>query len=592
MDVLVCLADHPNEAVSKEVLHKEVWHETFVTQDVLTRAISELRRTFQDDPRNPRFIETIPKRGYRLIAPVTRNGSALDFLRETPHLQLEKPSPISRLRWFGITAVLVSLIIVLGLSIPRANRFWRTYWAGDTPQIHSIAVLPLKTLGHDEQGNYLASGITDELIASLSQIRALAIISSTSSAVYANSSKPIAQIARELGVDAVVRGTILQSGAQVRVTAELMNASGKSVWTGSFESQLQDVVTQQRALTRKIAAAVQAELTPEESQRLARVTPVNPQAYSDYLLGEYCMWNRLSTEGRQDAVRYLERAVAEDPSYAPSHASLALAYFRMAPEVNDSRPNELFERSKAAAFKAAELDPLLPDAHRILGVIFAVTWDLPSGAREFARAVELEPSDARTLYLYAMYLSLRGQHDEAISTARRATTLDPLNVSVQSGVGKMYLFAGRYDNAIVEFSRLLEKDPSASDMHGWLGVAYEQKGDYPRALAELAKDSDPSERARTLSLMGYIFAKEGEREKASANLRELTRMSRDPASEVSPVDFAIIYAGLGDTEKSIDWLLRAYHQHDQSVLEVRSLPEFATLRPDHRFQDLVRRLGF
>ncbi len=490
----------------------------------------------------------------------------------------------------AVTSAVV-LLVVLGMGAGRMRRWFSARTR--TPQIHSIVVLPLKNASADPEEQYFADGVTGELIADLSQISSLKVISTSSSQGYAGTNKSLPQIAQELGVDAVVKGTVARSSGRVRVTAQLIRAMPeKQVWAGNFETALQEVVTQQRKLARNIAVAVAAQLTPQESQRLARAAPVNPQAYNDYLLGEYYMWNRLNPEGRQEATRFLERAVAEDPSYAPSHASLSQAYFRLAPEVNNSRPNELFERSKATAFKAAELDDSLPDAHRMLGVIYFVSWDLAAAGKEFERALELQPGDARNLYFYAIYLDIKGRHEEAISEARRAAALDPLNVSVQSGVGKMYLYAGRYDDAIAEFSRMLEKDPSAGEIRSLRALAYEQKGDYPRALLELEKSrSDRLESARCVSLMGYIYAKQAKRAQASATLRELLRMSQDPSYDVSPLDFATIYAGMGNADKSMDWLQRAYRQHAQFLLEITSLPELASLRPDPRFQDLVRRLG-
>ncbi len=252
----------------------------------------------------------------------------------------------------------------------------------------------------------------------------------------------------------------------------------------------------------------------------------------------------------------------------------------------------MFERSRAAAFKAAELDDTLPDAHRILGVIHFVSWDLVAAGKEFERAMELQPGDARNLYFHAMFVDVKGRHDDAVSEARRAVALDPLNVSVRGGLGKIYIYAGRYDEAIGEFSRILETDPGAIEIRGDLGYAYEVKGDYPRAMVELRKSrSDAFQSAHSVALMGYIFARQGERAKASTCVQELRRMSRNPSYDVSPLDFAIVYAGMGDADNSLAWLQRGYREHGQYLLDIAWMPELATLRLDPRFQDLVRRLG-
>jgi TolB-like protein len=594
MEVLVCLASQPGQPLSKEVILKTVWPDTFVTEDVLTRSISELRRTFQDDPRESRIIQTISKRGYRLIAAVERerpreltstlNGGAQDQT---------SPGNPRRNRRIGIVLGLLAAALVIAVLIARPKVSHWFSGSADFPQVRSIAILPLKNLSRDPGEQYLADGITDELITNLSQIRSLTVISRTSSATYVDTRKPLSQIARELSVDAVVQGTVIRSHGRIRVTAELIQTvPERHLWAGSFESALQDVVTQQRGLARNIAVAVAAQLTPQESQRLARATPVNPEAYRDYLLGEYYLWNRLSPEGRKQAMQYLERAVAEDPSYAPSHASLAQAYFRLAPMLNNSKPNALFERSRAAAFRAVELDDSLPDAHRIMGVIHFVSWNLAAAGKEFERSLELQPGDARNLHFHAVFLDVEGHHEEAISEARRAVALDPLNISVQSALGKIYTSAGRYDEAIAELNRVLAMDPGNTEIRALVGRAYELKGNYPRAIEELQKSrSDALQSSESVAYLGYIFAKEGKLAQAAACLEDLRRMSGNSSSDVSPVDFAIVYAGMGDTGKSVAWLQRGYRQHSQSVLDIALMPELASLRNDSRFQDLVRRIN-
>jgi len=592
MDLLVCLASRPNETVSKEIIREAVWQGTFVSEDVLIRAISQLRRALQDNPRTPKIIETIPKRGYCLIANVEQGDSAPKPEQTNCEIKIQQPSSTPTLtRLCALAGVALSLALVLSFLI-AGRRILQPRPASDAfREIHSIAVLPFK-IAVDGGEKYLANGITTELIASLSQVRALTIVSSTSSEVYADSNKALTQIAHELGVEGIVQGTVTSSKERVRVSAELiLAASGRRVWAGGFEAERESVLTQQRNMARNIAQAVSEQLPAQQYQWLTRDTTVNPRAYTDYLLGDYYEWNRLNPEGTKDAVRYLERAVAEDPGFAPAHASLSEAYFRLAPNFNASRPNVLLERSKAAAFKAAELDDSLPAGHRMLGVIHFVSWDMAAAGREFARAVELQPGDPRNLYFYAMYLSSRGRNEEAISSARRAVTLDPLNVTVQTGMAKTYLFASRYDQAITEFNRILEQNPSAEEIHSWLGVAYERKGDYARALVELAKNSDRVESDYRVSLSGYIYAREQNREKAEASVRELARMSRDISYDVSPVDFATIYAGMGDSDKAMKWLIRAYDEHDQALIGIASSPEFANLRPDPRFRDLIRRLG-
>jgi TolB-like protein/DNA-binding winged helix-turn-helix (wHTH) protein/tetratricopeptide (TPR) repeat protein len=590
MQVLVCLASQPGTPFSKQEIMKTVWPSTFVCDDVLTRAVSELRRALQDDSRFPRFIETIPKRGYRLIVPVQWAEG------ENRALQDEGKKPTSTRRGLHMFRVVIAMVAVLIPAILLLIRSGiRTSVRGGpvVSHIHSVAVLPFKNLTDNPEQKYLADGLTEELITDLSQIQSLRVISKSSSDVYLDTNKTLPQIATELGVDGIVEGRVGRSGDRIRVSARLVQAAPeKQVFADSFETGMQDLVTFQRRLTRKLTTAVAARITPEENQRLAHPQPVNPEAYSDYLMGEYYLWNQPSPEGRREAVRYLERAVAKDPNYAPSHASLSLAYFHLTPDVRNSKPNVFFERSRAAAFRAAELDDSLPDAHRMIGILDYVSWDVAGAGKEFRRAVELRPGDARNLYMDALYLDIERRYEDAISEARRAALLDPFNIAVQSGLAKAYLYAARYDESIAQFSRILEKEPNALEIRAWLGYSYGRKGDFSRALGELGKaQADRLEAPRCVSLMGYFLAKQGNLAKASESLQELRRMARDPSFDVSPLDFATLYAGMGNADQSIGWLRRGYLEHAQGILEIEILPELASLRSDPRFQELVKHLG-
>ena len=588
MEVLVCLASQAGEPVSKDVIFKTVWPDTFVSDDALIRSISELRRAFEDDAREPRFIETIPKRGYRLLVPVERkNGLEASAGRNVSELSAATEP---RKSWFRV-ALTAGFLLVAALMSVEAYRSSKSF--DNAAPIRSIAILPLRNLSSDPDENYLADGITGDLTSDLSQVRALRVISSSSNQRYAGTAKSVSEIAQELGVQAIVEGSVRASSGRVQVTVQLIQAQAeRHLWEGRFESDLKDIVTQERKLARQLATAVGADVTSEENQRLTGATTVNPQAYKDLLLGEYYLWNHLNATGRQAAVRYLERAVAEDPTYAPSHSSLALAYFHLAPEVKNSQPNELFERSRAAAFKAAELDDSLADAHQMLGVIYYVTWNLPMAKKEFDRALSLQPGDARNLEIHAMFLHAIGRSDEAIPEALRAAALDPMNVNVQRGLGKSYTFAGRYDEAIAQFQRILATNPEAIEVRGDLGVAYERKGDYADALVELGKSrADALQRADSVAFMGYIFAKQGNAAKAASCERELRMMSRDPSYDVSPFDFAVLYAGLGKPDESLAWLSRGYREHAQFMLGIAFQPELSSLRSDPRFVDLVRRVS-
>ena len=456
MKLLEVLLEHPGEVVTREELRSRVWpNESFGDFDqALNIAIGKLRNALEDSAENPRFIETLPKRGYRFIADVSvRDAGARPKVPESvagnlPGSQEKKTEPGHRLQGAGLAVgpkrrlwltgrVIVAVAFVLSLSILSV---WLFRSRGPAPAgIQSLAVLPLENLSGDASQNYFADGMTDELITDLAQISALRVISRTSVMVYKGARKPLPQIAHELNVDAVVEGTVLRSGDQVRITAQLIEAStDKHLWSQSYEGELRDTLALQSRVASAIADQIRISLTPQEQAALKSVKVVNPEAYESYLKGRY-FWNKRTADSLKAALAYFNQAIEQDPKFAQAYSGLADTYALLGDwQYAVMRPKEAFPKAKAAAIKALELDSTLGEAHNSLAfVLDAFDWNLDAAGKEFRRAIELNPGYATAHHWYAWHLSLLGRFDEAITEMRKAENLDPLSLIINADLAEL-----------------------------------------------------------------------------------------------------------------------------------------------------------
>src|SRR6202453_2331749 len=397
MKLLQILLEHPGEVVTREELRSRVWpNESFGDFDqALNIAIGKLRSAVGDSAENPRFIETLPKRGYRFIADVSVVDADAHTKKQPESAAADLPSPVRKMelgntlqgaglatvpkrRKWPTSRIIVALALVLSLPILAV---WLFHSYGPAPtRIRSIAVLPLENLSGDTSQNYFADGMTDELITDLAQISALRVISRTSVMVYQGARKPLPQIARELNVDAVVEGTVLRSGDRVRITAQLIEAStDKHVWSQSYEGELRDTLAVQNRVASAIADQIRINLTPQEQAALKNAKVVNPEAYESYLKGRY-FWNKRTADGLRVALAYFKQASEEDPDYAQAYSGLADTYALLGDwQYAVMTPKEANPQAKAAALKAVELDSALGGAHNSLAfVLDGFDWDLDS----------------------------------------------------------------------------------------------------------------------------------------------------------------------------------------------------------------------
>jgi TolB-like protein/Flp pilus assembly protein TadD len=453
-----------------------------------------------------------------------------------------------------------------------------------------LAVLPLDSLSGDASQNYFADGMTDELITDLAQISALRVISRTSVMVYKGARKPLPQIARELNVDAVVEGTVLRSGDQVRITAQLIEAAtDKHLWSQSYEGELRDTLALQDRVARAIAEQIQINLTPREQAALKNVKAVNPQAYESYLKGRY-FWNKRTAEGLKVALAYFNQATEEDPKYAHAYSGLADTYALLGDwQYAVMTPREAFPKAKAAALKAVELDSALGEAHNSLAfVLDGFDWDLDAGGKEFRRAIELNPGYATAHHWYAWHLALLGRYDEAIAEMRKAENLDPLSLIINADLAELLVLAHSYDESIQQSRKTIEMDPDFAFAHNQLAQAYLQKHMYEEAVVELQKAVQLSGGSPTcianLARADVLSGKRSEAVKLLSDLKKRATPAYSYASEI-----AVIYVALGDTDQAMACLEKGYAERFNPGVLLR--PGFDPLRSDSRFQDLVHRVG-
>jgi len=583
VDTLLVLVANSGRVVEKDELMKSVWPDTFVEEGALARNISALRKVLGDDIEDFRYIETIPKRGYRFVAPV-KDLSAVVVVLPDPIVE----GSLTRIRRIAWLAPAVVTILAAGLAFA-----WFTRGSSNNPRITSLVVLPLNNPSSDPAQEYFADGMTEELINSLAKIEALKVISQTSAMTYKGiKNKPLPVIARELNVDAVVEGSVLQSGNRVRITVQLFEGkTERQLWAQSYEQNLRDVVALQAEVASAIAREIRVTLTPQEKQRLTKSRQVDPEAYLAYSYGRY-WWNKRAPEDIEKGIEYFQRAIAKDPSYAPAYAGLADAYALLGSIGSDVLPpNEVMPKAKKAALEAVKLDDSLAEGHTSLAYVkLSYDWDFAGADLEFKRAIELNPGYATAHHWYAHYFLAKSQPEKALAEVKRALALDPLSLSINVGLGWCLYHAHRYDEAIQQFRLTLDLNPNFSLAHSTLGMAYVQKHMYAEALAEFNKAAMlPGSHTFALANIGRTDALSGRAAEARQVLRELERSAKQ--EYVPAMYVAAIYAALGASDQSIRWIEKAYEERSDYMIYLMTEPSLDGLRSDPRFRDLLKVLA-
>jgi DNA-binding winged helix-turn-helix (wHTH) protein/tetratricopeptide (TPR) repeat protein len=541
LETLLVLVRHHGRAVSKRELMEAVWPGVHVEDVGLARNISALRKVLEARDGGARFIETLPRQGYRFVAGVTSG------------------------------------------PIPNPAQ------AGPTPV---VAVLPLKRIGAEAREDYLGLGIADALIARLSALRQLVVRPTNAVRLYGSPRQDPIVAGRALRADWVLDGSLQATDERVRVTVQLVRVlDGATMWAEKYDQPSTDIFALEDSISGQVAEVLSVRLTADDRLRLARRGTGSVDAHHWYLKGRY-HWNRRTEEGLRRAIECFNEAVGADPSHALAYVGLADSYTLLgAVTYGAFHRRDVWPRARAAAVRALELDERVAEAHTSLAFIkFRYDWDWDGAERGFTRAIELNPHYATARQWYAYFLSTQGRHDEALREIRCAQELDPLSLPIATGVGRFLYLAGRPDEAVAECSKAVEMDGTFAGAHLDLGLIYEQLGRYDDAIHELQRAADLSGGSHIpLAHLGHAYGVSGRRDLAREVLSELRRLAAQ--IDVAPSDWAVFHLGLGEKAEALRYLERAYEERDGFMVLLKVEPLLAPLRRERGFQDLLRRLG-
>jgi TolB-like protein/DNA-binding winged helix-turn-helix (wHTH) protein len=582
-DVLRALAEHPGEVVTRDELRTKLWQaDTFVEfDDSLNHAVKKLRQVLGDSAESPRFIETLPRYGYRFIATVDARAKA----EAIPKLRSDRRTMVGVGILAGIVLAVAAASVVVWIVTRRSRVSPPT---ADFP-IQSLAVLPLANLSGDPQQDYFAEGMTDAVTTDLAKLHAVKVISRTSAMRFKDPKQPLPEIARALDVDGILEGSVQRSGGRVRVTVQLIRApTDVHLWAESYDRDSRDILSLQGEIAQAIAREIKVVLTPEETSHLGQPGTADPEAYDAYLKGQ-SHWYRLSREHIDTALGYFELALQKDPNYARAYVGIGNVWMMRA-DAGFMLPTEAFPKAKAAVSTALHLDDKLPEAHIALGNIVApYDHDRAQAEREFRRAIELNPNSADAHFFYADFLISMKREVEWNREIQSTLELDPLNPFYQCFYGWHLVYLGRNDEAIMQLRKVLAANPEFSSAHLGLWGAYYKKGMFVEALDEARKffavlgDHEvESALARGYSMHDYPRAMH----LGADVLAERSRHSYVPAIRI-----ARLYAHARDKEQVMKWLEKAYDRRESPLGHLSVAWDWDLMRDDPRFRELVRRSG-
>ena len=566
LQVLLALLEHPGEVVGRKELQDRLWpQDTFVEfENGLNNAISRLREALGDAAESPRFIETVPRHGYRFLAEVSSAVSS-------------SPAGSSFRRWLFVILLSIGTVLILGVA---------AHFAWPHPKaIQSLAVLPFRTLGAGASEEYFTDGMTDAVTTELAKVGVPKVISETSVAQFKDTKKSVPEIARALSVDAIVEGAVLRDGDEVRITVQLIRAdTDRHVWAESYQRPVKDILALQDEVALGVARAIKLKLSSGAAAQQTSPKPVNAEAYEAYLKGRYFM--QKNDESALRARAYFEQAIQLDPGYAPAYAGLSDFY------VLSESPKVALPKAREYTQKALQLDPNLAAGHISLAYIyFYDNWDWNAAGEEFQRAISLAPGLAESHRWYAVYLAAMGRMAESVGEAQRALELDPLSISAHQGAAVAALCAGQYDRAIKEGREVIELDPNNPGAYLDMAVGHIQKGIYQEALQETEKGLDLSHRdPAVLSIAAYAYGRLHNLEQAGKLVEEMRAANQK--GFVPPFYFATAFVGMGNQNEAIRALEEGYKTRDPDMVGLNSTPWFEPLRSDPRFQDLLHRMSF
>jgi TolB-like protein/Tfp pilus assembly protein PilF len=535
---LLLLVRNNGHVVEKDVLMNEVWPDEYVEEGNLAQHIFTLRRALGESTENPRYIETVPRRGYRFVAKMIE-----------PQTEAHDEG------------------------------------------INSLAVLPFVNASNDPNMEYLSDGITESIMNSLSHLPQLKVMARSTVFRYKGAGIDPREAGHSLGVRAVMMGIVQQLGEQLVISAELVDVEdGSRIWGEQYHRKSSDIFSLQDELTWEIPEKLRLRLSGEQKERLTKRFTENREAYEFYLKGRYA-WGRRAIGDLKKGVEHFQRAIAEDPNYSLAHAGIADCLVLLGLFGADN-PREIMPQAKAAAMKAIKLDQSLGEAYASLGQIkLMYDWDWSAAGADFQQAVSLNPTYPTAHQWHGEYLVSMGLFDQGLIELKRARDLDPLSLIINTNLGLNLFFARRYDLAVEQLERALELEPNFFRAHLHLGMCYERKLMYREAIAELEKARSISENSWTLAGLGHCHASFGARAEAEKFLNGLLALSR--RQFVSCATIAVVYAGFEDRlDQTMEWLEKAYEERSGLLIWLKVWPIFDHLRSDARFVRLLRRIGF
>ena len=606
-EILLVLLEAKGRLVEKDELMQRVWPDTVVEENNLTVNISALRRSLTESPGEHRYVVTVPGRGYQFVAEVRQlGGEGSRESEQEPSIQVAEISAVaqsngaasqtdslSRAKYIGgeITRrkqrVLLLLVPVLAVAIVVSYIAYSRHLAGASkPGTISIAVLPFANETGDANAEYLSDGFSESLTNSLSQLPGIKVAARSSVFKYKGKDSDLQEVAKALGVEAILTGKVTQRGENLAISVELMDASDKTqIWGEKYDRKMSDLLEIQREIAREIVEKLKLKVPSEANQPAKHYTDSN-DAYQLYLKGRF-YWDKRTAEALQKSIEYFNQAIDKDPRFALAYAGLADSYVVPA---NRLPPREAMPKAKAAAIRALELDETLAEAHVALGRVFAsYDWDWTSAEKQYKRAIELNPGYATAHQWYGGYLSVVGHSNEAIAERKRAMELEPLSLIINFELGLSYYHARDYDRALEQFQKTLELDQNFPAAHNFLPAVYEQKGMYKEAIAEFKQSISLTGSSESKAGLGHVYAITGRKSEAGIVLGELKQTFGKeylPASNI-----ALIYAGLDDKDQAFAWLSKAYEQRAFQLQWINVDPRWDNLRSDPRFQEMLRRMG-
>jgi DNA-binding winged helix-turn-helix (wHTH) protein/TolB-like protein len=580
LDTLLVLLDGAGRMVDKSDLMKAVWPDTFVEEGALTRNISLLRKALEDTGDESRYIETIPKRGYRFVAPV-----------QSGPLAASPPPGATRTSWKAAWVAPLGFLLIC--SIVALVTYWtRGRPAEPTPAVrnatHIVGVLRFRNVEADPSQEYFADGITQALMTPLKRLGNLRVIDLTSESSGSADSDALNRLVRDQGITNFLTGTVQQISGRVRIDAQLMDPKTHDVsWANFYERDMKDVLALEAAAAEAIVNEIQVAVTAEERRQLQQNRPVNPEAWLAYQRGRY-FWNKRTEDGLNRALQFFQRAIEIDPTFALPYTGQADSYSLLGSiGIDGMRPDKAMPLAKAAAEKALQMDPDLAEAHVSLAYVkLSYEWDLSGAQHEFARAIALDPASAKGHHWYSHYFMAANDLNKATEQMQLAIGLEPLSPIINLGIGWCYYYTHQYEKAIEQYRSVVEMDPSLPMAHQTLGMAYQQKRLFPQAIAEFQRavalsGNSPTTVAALASAYGFAGqATEARRE--LAHLEEISRTRYVPA-----LYFAMIHNSLGETATALKFAWTAASERSDYLVYLHLEPQVGKLAGDTRFLSLI-----